>query len=78
METGTPERINQSSNIHFTTSAIDTKLTSSLYITNANRSYTGYYWVKLPFGDVCNVSLPVGTCTYVNRVYHTNQLMSYI
>ena len=34
-------------------------LTSSLTITNALRSYIGYYWVGLLSDDVCNVSLSV-------------------
>ena len=49
----------QGSNIQFTTSTINNTLTSSLTITNAVKSYTGYYWVRLPSGDVCNVSLTV-------------------
>ena len=34
---------------------------TTLYITNAIKSYTGYYWVRLPSDDVCNVSLTVLT-----------------
>ena len=49
----------QGSNIHFTTSTTNNALTSSLTITNAVKSYTGYYWVRLPSDDVCNVSLTV-------------------
>ena len=51
----------QDSNIHLTTSTTNNTLTSSLNITKARRSYTGYYWVRLPSGDVCNVSLTVVT-----------------
>ena len=40
-------------------------LNSSLTITNAVKSYTGYYWVRLPSDDVCNVSLTVLRSTYV-------------
>ena len=36
-------------------------LTTTLNITNANRSFTGYYWVESPSDDDCNVSLTVGT-----------------
>ena len=45
-------------------------LTSSLTVTNA-RLYTGYYWIRLPTDDVCNVSLTVldAESTYVNRIY---------
>ena len=38
---------------------------SSLTITNAIKSYTGYFWVRAPSGDVCNASLTVmGTSMY--------------
>ena len=62
MDTSTTVMVDpQDSNIHFTTSTINNTLTSSLTITNAVKSYTGYYWVRLPSGDVCNVSLTVPT-----------------
>ena len=32
---------------------------SSLTITNTRKSYAGYYWIRLPSDDVCNVSLTV-------------------
>ena len=32
---------------------------NSLIITNAIKSYTGYFWVRTPSGDVCNTSLTV-------------------
>ena len=35
--------------------------TTSSYITNAIRSYTGYFWVRTPSLNVCNASLIVGT-----------------
>ena len=61
-DTGTTEMVApQNSNIPFITSAINDTLTSSLTITNAIKSYTGYYWVGLPFDDVCNVSLTILT-----------------
>ena len=41
---------------------------SSLTITNARKSYTGYFWVRTPSLNVCNASLIVLTGTYVNRV----------
>ena len=59
MDTSTTEQANQSSNIHYTTSTTNNTLTSSLTITNAVKSYTGYYWVRLPSDDICNVSLTV-------------------
>ena len=50
------------------------RFTAVLYIHNARRSLTGYYWVKLPYDDVCNVSLTVTTGKYVcmcDRICHT-------
>ena len=63
MDTSTTVMVDsQDSNIHSITSTINNTLTSSLTITNAVKSYTGYYWVRLPSDDdVCNVSLTVGT-----------------
>ena len=62
MDTSTTVMVDpQGSNIHFTTSTINNTLTSSLTITNAVKSYTGYHWVRLPSDDVCNVSLTVTT-----------------
>ena len=63
MDTSTTERVNQSSNIKFTTSTINNTVNSSLTITNTTKSYTGDYWVGLSSGDVCNVSLTVVTST---------------
>ena len=52
----------QDSNIQFNTSTTNNTLNSSLTITNAVKSYTGYYWVRLPSDyDICNVSLIVTT-----------------
>ena len=44
----------------------DTSLTTTLYIFNARKFFTGYYWVRLSSGDdVCNTSFTVTTSTYV-------------
>ena len=40
-------------------------INSSLTITNATKSHTGYYWVGTSSVNVCNVSLTVLTSTYV-------------
>ena len=40
---------------------------TSLTITNAIKSYTGYFWVETPSINVCNVSLTVATSTYVSK-----------
>ena len=63
MDTSTTVMVDpQDSNIQFTTSTTNNTSTSSLTITNAVKSYTGYYWVRLPSDDdVCNVSLTVVT-----------------
>ena len=68
-DTGTTERLNTQPNDDFSVvcTATQNSFTTSLKISNAIKSYTGYYWVRLPLGDVCNVSLSVtvGTGTYV-------------
>ena len=70
MDTSTTVMVDpRDSNIQFTTSTINNTLTSSLTITNAVKSYTGYYWVRLPSDDVCNVSLTVGTSKYLHPYY---------
>ena len=72
MDTGTTERVNQSSNIHFNTSTINNTLTSLLNITNATKSHTGYYWPKLPSDDICsNISLTVTTSTCVYAICYS-------
>ena len=59
--TGTTEMINRNgTNINFTTNHSEKVLTSTLTITNAVRSYTGYYWVNSSLEDTCNVSVTVG------------------
>ena len=55
------ETIVQGSNIHFTTSTNDSALSSSLTVSNANRSYTGLYFVGTPYYTVCRASLTVTT-----------------
>ena len=68
-DTGTTEKAHpQGSNIHLTTSTINNTLTSNLTITNAIKSYTGYYWVRLPSVNVCNVSLTVLTSMFMYRI----------
>ena len=65
-DTATTEMVDpQGNNIHLTTSTINNTLTSNLTIANALKSHTGYYWVRLPSDNVCNVSLTVTTSMYV-------------
>ena len=52
-------------NINFLTRTIGSTINSSLTITNAIRSYTGYFWVGTPSLNVCNASLTVVTSMYV-------------
>ena len=67
--TGTTEMINPNgTSIAFVTNHSGNVLTTNLTITNAVKSYTGYYWVKLPSHVFCNTSVTVGTSTYVNRI----------
>ena len=61
-DTGITEMVDQQdNNNHFTTSTINNTLTSQLTITNVNESHTGYYWVGMPWFNVCNVSLTLLT-----------------
>ena len=55
-------------NINFITHTNE-NTNSSLTITNAIKSYTGYFWVGISSLNVCNASLTVLTSTYVNRIY---------
>ena len=43
-------------------------INSSLTITEAVKSYNGYYWVRLPSGDFCNVSLTVLSSMWIPLV----------
>ena len=48
-------------NVSFTT--INNAVNSSLFIDNATKSYTGFYWIKMSSFNVCNASLVVLTST---------------
>ena len=52
-------------NINFFTHTNESTTSSSLTITNAIKSYTGYFWVGTPSLNVCNASLIVATSTFV-------------
>ena len=43
-------------------------INSSLIITNAIQSHTGYYWVRTPSLIVCNVSLTVVTSVLIHTI----------
>ena len=57
-------------NITFSRQTIGSTTSSSLTITNAIKSYTGYFWVGTPSLNVCNASLSItGTrmyCMYIH------------
>ena len=56
-------------NINFLTHTNGSTTSSSLTITNAIKSYTGYFWVGTPSHNVCNASLTVITSKYMKRVF---------
>ena len=63
---GITEMINPNgTDIMFTTNHSGKVLTTTLTITNAVRSHTGYYWVQSPSDDTCNVSLTVGRSMWI-------------
>ena len=66
-DTSTTEMVDlNGKNINFLTHT-NGSTNSSLTITNAIRSYTGYFWVETSSLNVCNASLTVGTSTCVCR-----------
>ena len=62
-DTGTIEKITMNSSITVITNTSGNILTTTLTITNADTSFTGYYWAKSQSNDVCNVSVTVGKRT---------------
>ena len=69
-DTSTTEMIDPNGeNINFLTHTIGSTTNSSLTITNARKSYTGYFWVRTRSHNVCNASLTVLTSTYVRMYY---------
>ena len=63
-DTGKTQRANQTDMITVPTST-ENGFDTVLYITNARKSYTGYYWVRTLSSDVCNVSFTVTTSMYM-------------
>ena len=63
-DTGTTERVGRLEDFTVVPIVSQNSFTTTLYIFNAIKSYTGYYWVKSPSGDVCNVSLTVATSMF--------------
>ena len=61
-DTGTTERLHtQRGDMIDILISNENNFTTILYLLNARKSHTGYYWVRLPSDDVCNVSLTIGT-----------------
>ena len=57
-------------NINFLTHTNESTTSSSLTITNAIKSYTGYFWVGTPSLNACNASLTVLASMYVYITIH--------
>ena len=67
-DTGTTElMIPAGGNITLLTHTGNT-ISSQLTITNVRKSHTGYYWVRTPFFNVCNVSLTVTTSMLIHSI----------
>ena len=65
-DTSTTEMVDPNGeNINFFTHTNGSTTNSSLTITNAIKSYNGYFWVGTSSLIVCNASLAVGISTYV-------------
>ena len=65
-DTSTTETIDPNGgNINFFTHTNGNATSSSLTITNAIKSYNGYFWVGTSSLVVCNASLTVGISMYV-------------
>ena len=61
-DTSTTEMVDPNGeNINFLTSTNASTINSSLTITNAIKSYTGYFWVGTPSLNVCNVTFTAVT-----------------
>ena len=68
-DTSTTEMVDPNGeNINFLTNTDGSKINSSLTITNARKSYTGYFWVGASSLIFCNASLTVTTSMYVNSI----------
>ena len=61
-DTSTPQRVSNAGD-DFVVVSIQSQnnFITTVYIYNARKSFTGYYWIKLSSDHVCNVSLTVAT-----------------
>ena len=65
-DSSTTERVDPNGeNINLLTHTNGNTINSSLTITNAMKSYTGYFWVGTSSLNVCNASLTVLTSMFV-------------
>ena len=69
-DTGTTERIGRLNDFTVVPIANNNSFTTRLYIFNAIKSYTGYYWVRLSSDNVCSVSLTVTTSMYIHNIMY--------
>ena len=58
-DTSTTVMVEDGENIDILNIDTNENTSSSLTITNAIKSYTGYFWVETPSHNVCNASLTV-------------------
>ena len=58
-DTGTTEMVDPDDQSITIATHTESRINSSLTITNIRKSYIGYYWVATSFFNVCNVSLTV-------------------
>ena len=76
-DTSTTEMVDPvGTNINFLTCTDRSTRNSSLTITNARKSYAGYFWAGTPSLNFCNASLTVLTSMYVRM--HIRTLYMYV
>ena len=65
-------------NINFLTHTNESTTNSLLTITNAIRSYTGYFWVGTPSLNICNATLTVLASKYVCSYMYVGFCYTYV
>ena len=68
-DTGTAERLGRLNDFIVVPLPGANSFTTRLLISDASRSYTGYYWVSSPVGEVCNTSFTVSTGTLYSMLH---------
>ena len=79
-DSGTTERLGRLGDFTAVPIGGQNSFTTILYIFNTRKSYTGYYWVRSPLGDVCNTSFIVVTsmCRIVIYTYIRMYIFNYV